>query len=289
MQASYRCRAILLASVTIGFSLAQPADASLARKLGRPISDYSASLFGKTNLTSLQTQTLTSDPDQPLAGSTSADYIPGMVSVTGFGFGPGYERMTDSPFPSGFGVEIFQDGSPNGKVMVDLSIYLDSESTAAQTGYLRVFFQIGPDGVASTGKLTNDPTFLAHHPGYLNLDNDGPSDPAETDVDTHYYDFTYREMDPGPATYNVFASDADKHYILGPDGYQQLDTDFVVTQDAPNEQIHPGGAVPFGSASVSGTAVPEPSAGLVVLAGAGMIAGGARRRRCADPRPASAI
>ena len=279
-------RMVVRTCAVVGASLwvAQPAQAATARRFGQPISAYSASLFGKTNLSATQTQTLTADPDEPLGGSTSGTFDPSIVRVTGFGYGPGYEvpeapriELTGgtqvvvppsqaSPFPSGFGIEVVEPDSPNGAVLIDMQSYLSNPFAFNPTGYFRVYFAIGAEGVGATGKLTHDPSFLDSHPGYIPLGNDGP-----LGVDTHFLDFAYRDTNNSvPAPYSIFAQEANKHYVLG-DGFTLLNSDFVVMQDSPREEIRPGGDVPFQSASVSGT-VPEPStltaAALVVLAGA---------------------
>jgi hypothetical protein len=236
-------------------------------------------LFGKTNLTALQTQTLTSDPDEPVSGSTSTQYDPSIVTVTGFGLGPGYVSIS-SPFESGAGVEVLDSGSPDGKVVMDLGQFLELESinqAPPQTGYLRAYFKISDEGFGPTGKLTNDVTWQQNHQGYTMLDDNGP-----VGVDTHFYEFSYLlPDDPRPASYRVFAEDANLHYIqdpTNPSQYDLLDSDFVVTQDAPDEQQRPGGVVPFEDASVSGSAVPEP-AGAGLLLGAAAFAALARKRR----------
>jgi hypothetical protein len=252
----------------------QPAEAAVARSVGQPISAYSASLFGKKNLSAAQTQTLTADPDEPLGGSTSGAFDPTIVQVTGYGYGPGYETPpvpSASPFRTGFGIEVKDLDSPNGFVLMDLDDYLGNPSAYLPSGYFRVWFAIGDAGVSATGKLTDDPTFLANHPGYIPLDNDGP-----LGVDTHYLDFQYLDTDDRvPAKYSIFAEDPEKHYILGPSGFQALNSDFVITQDSPREEIRPGGSVPFVPANVIGT-VPEPAATAAWLA---LLVGAARRRR----------
>jgi hypothetical protein len=277
-----RGAAAFAAALGLWLGTAGQAEASLARKLGQPISAYSASLFGKTNLTSLETQTLTCDPDEPLGGSTSTLYDPSIVRVTGFGRGPGYlAGNSNSPFPSGAGIEILDGSSPNGKSMMDLEAFLNppvGKAVPTETGYLRFYFLVTGEGVSQTGKLTDDFNFVnVTHPGYTLLGSNGP-----VGVDTHYYDFTYLQPDdPRPAGYTVFAESADKHYIVSPDNpsvYNLLDSDFVVTQDAPTEQLRPGGDVPFEPASITGSIVPEPAAATLLL-GAAAIATLARKRR----------
>lgn len=251
------------------------AHASLARSTGGAISAYSASLFGKTGLSSRQVQTLTADPDEPLGGSTSAVYDIETVDVTDFGFGPAYTKGDDSPFASGFGIEVIDSGSPNGRALIDLADYLELPSLHTPTGYLRVYFKITDEGVMSTGKLTNDPVFNSFHTGYSQLDTDGPFG-----VDTHYYDFEYKTTDnSNAASYTVYA-DTNTRYIFTPGGattYTPLDTDYVITQDMPGVQIHPGGDVPFEGAQVSGT-IPEPTATAFVAAVLGLMGVATRSR-----------
>jgi hypothetical protein len=272
-----RGAAAIVAAVSIWFGCSSRAEASLARKLGQPISAYSASLFGKKGLNATQTQTLTSDPDEPLAGSTSTTYDPSIVTVTGFGRGPGYVINPESPFPSGAGVEILDGSSPNGKSMMDLIDFLNppiGKAAPVQTGYLRFYYQISGEGPASTGKLTNDFQWQQDHQGFSLIDNDGP-----LGVDTHFYEFSYLVPDdPRSATYHVFAELADKHYIPGdePGLYVPLNSDFVTTQDSPDEHLRPGD-IPFADATVSGS-VPEPAA-VSLLFGAAAIATLGRKRR----------
>jgi MYXO-CTERM domain-containing protein len=289
---SYRVALPAFAVVGTVLLLGDPADASTARRLGQPISAYSASLFGKTNLTALQTQTLTADPDEPLVGSTSGTFNPAIVRVTDYGYGPGYEIPIQppiglqavvapalaSPFISGFGIEVLFPASPNGAALIDINEYLEIPNSFTPTGYYRVWFAVGEGGVAATGKLTSDPTFLANHADYIPLGNDGP-----LGVDTHYLDFIYKEDDnTTAAAYRVFAEDADKHYAFTPFGNSQftlLNSDFVVPADSPEEVIRPGGDVPFQDANVAGT-VPEPSF-LGAIALGGLL--GVRRRRQTRP------
>src|SRR5688572_31336785 len=105
------CTGLAVAVAAGAFCLigsARDTSAATARSFGQPISSYSASLFGKTNLTSRQTQTLTADPAAPLYGATSVDYDPAVVSVTGFGFGPAYIKsfLTPEQFQSGAALEL---------------------------------------------------------------------------------------------------------------------------------------------------------------------------------------
>jgi hypothetical protein len=78
----------------------------------------------------------------------------------------------------------------------------------------------------------------------------------------------------------VFGDDDTARYAFTPNGPTPtalLPTDYVVTQDAPDEETHAGGVVPFVGANVSGT-VPEPTSA-AILAGASCLAGLRTRSR----------
>jgi hypothetical protein len=234
--------------------------AASALKLGRSISAYSASLFGKTNLSAAQKQTLACDPDEPLFGSTSVEYDVGVVRVTGFGYAEGYEAPPtegsfSSPFPSGAGIEIIRNGSP---IMVDLGQYLLPVITRApgdiETGYLQLFWR----------------RFASGTPGhYIPPDEDflGSNSAVTDGVDTHFFNFEYRPGIPDqiPASYRVFDS------LQRSSGNQ---VDVMASGDPNNPQLTQPGAII--DAVISGTAVPEP--GTVVLALAGFGATLIRRR-----------
>lgn len=251
------------------------AHASLARSLSQPISAYSASLFGKTSLSSQQRQTLTADPDEPLGGSTSVTFDPAVVKVTDFGFGVGYLKADNSPFETGFGIEVVQAASPSGFALIDLGEYLELPGPHTVTGYLRCWFKISGEGVGPTGKLTDSFDWQNSHQDFVHLGTNGPFG-----VDTHYFDFEYLGMDNSVvAAYSVFADESTNRYAFtpaGPQPYTLLPTDYVIAQDQPGVEIHPGGSVPFQAAGVEGT-LPEPaSTAAVVLSGIVCLA---RRRR----------
>lgn len=241
------------------------ADAATAKSLGQPISAYSASLFGKTNPSARQTQTLTADPEGPLYGATSVAYDPGVVSVTGFGFGPAYVRsfLTPKEFPSGASVELdFSNvpsldrpaditGGGNAAItdMVDLTQYLSGSFHPAvrETGYLQLFY--GKDEVGSPGKYTP--------PGETPIASNAP---IPGGVDTHYFTFEYNVGIPDsiPASYRVFDD-----FGTRASGNR---TDYMASGDFGNPDITlPGEIV---DAVVSGT-IPEPgSFTLLALGGA---------------------
>jgi hypothetical protein len=260
----------------VGLTASSECEAASAKSLGQPISSYSASLFGKTSLTAAQKQTLACDPDEPLGGSTSATFDPAIVNVIDFGFGPGYLRAADAPFATGFGIEVAGQLTPTGLALIDLGDYLAMPGEFTPTGYLRAFFTISGEGVAQTGKLTDQFGFNETH---IPLATDGP-----LGVDTHYFDFEYKGLDNSvEAVYSVFADTSTSRYAVQSPGsaiYSVLLSDYVITQDAPSVKtrpgdVFPGGIIEFGSATVAGTTanvVPLPAAvwgGIVLLGGMG--------------------
>jgi hypothetical protein len=238
--------------------------AATAKKFGQPISAYSASLFGKTNLSATQTQTLCADPDEPLFGSTSIEYDIGIVKVTGFGYGPGYEppiilglNQNLSSTPSGAQIELF-----NGEntFMMDLKQYLDSPPTGGitPTGYLQAFWN-RKDGESGGKDIPDGEAFL------------GGTAALPGGVDTNFFTFEYLPGVPNtiPASYRVFDSPTAR-----PNGGE---VDFMASGNRQSPEFtRPGEIV---DAIISGTVVPEPAAlSLLVFAGA---LGVARRRvRC---------
>jgi hypothetical protein len=266
--------AFLLGGIAVGLALcgwaAPAAQASTAKRLGQPISSYSASLFGKQSLSSFELQTLTADPDEPQGGSTSATFDTSKVHVTGFGYGTGYLQANDSPFDSGFGIEIVSAGSPTGFAMIDLANYLETPGAFTPTGYLRCWFKLSAEGPGPTGKLTNQFEWQNNHVGFNSLGSNGP-----VGVDTHFFDFQRNTLeDTSNVPYTVFADTANNRYALNPANpspFTLLPTDYITLQDAPDEKYYAGtGAATFESATVAG-AVPEPAAaafGIVACAGA---------------------
>jgi hypothetical protein len=231
--------------------------AATAKRLGQPISAYSASLFGRTNLSAAQTQTLTCDPDDPLFGSTSVEYDVGIVTATGFGYGPGYERM-DDPIGRGLSTAIAAANTPSGAAievtqssetfMMDLLDFLANPAGKSETGFIQVFWQL--DGVNPTGKYIpdGDQLFICHNSA------------SQEGVDTHYIEFEYKDGIPDiiPASYRVFDSVVPRA--------SGSSVDFMAMGD-PNapEFTQPGEII---DAIVAGTALPEPAAvGLLVVAG----------------------
>jgi hypothetical protein len=255
------------------------AEASTAKRLGQPISSYSASLFGKQSLSSFELQTLTADPDEPQAGSTSVTFDPSKVHVTGFGYGVGYVKAADSPFNTGFGIEVAFAGSPSGYALIDLGDYLELPGSFSPTGYLRVWYSLTGEGAIPTGKLTDSFDFQNSHPGFMSLGSNGP-----VGVDTHYYDFMRNSLEETSAVpYTVFADTSDNRYAYTPllnDVFSHLPTDYITLQDNKDEKNYAGtGAATFESASVAG-AVPEPAvAAFAILLGMTSLAARRRHRR----------
>ena len=264
---------------------APPAEASLARSLNQPISAYSASLFGKTSLTVTQKQTLTADPDEPLGGSTTATFDPSVVRFLGAGYGVGYLQGNDSPFDSGFGIEVTNALSPSGAADLDIFDDLETPNAFTPTGFLRVWYKLSGEGVGPTGKLTDSFDWQGSHQDFVHIGTDGPFG-----VDTHFFDFEYKEMDNDViAEYSVFADPSTERHAFHPFGdpqFIQLPIDYVIAQNPNNpngDRLEPGGDVEFQSADVAGT-VPEPTstALLCVVGVAGLTI---RRRRTGLQRP----
>jgi hypothetical protein len=215
-------------------------------------------------LSALQTQTLCADPDEPLFGSTSIQYDIGVVRVTGFGYGPGYETppppigLTDnfSSTPSGGQIELF-----NGEntFLMDLNQYLDSRPTGVTpTGYLQVFWRL-KDGQSGGKYIPDGETFL------------GSNAAIPGGVDTNFFTFEYLPGVPNtiPASYRVFDTP-----IARPNGGE---VDFMASGNKENPEFtRPGEII---DAVIFGTAVPEPAA-LSLLLFAGALGVARRRVRC---------
>jgi hypothetical protein len=248
---------VVLLTLLLAGSLPTCTFAASAARLGRPISAYSASLFGQTSLTALQTQTLACDPDEPLFGTTSVGYDVGVVRVTGFGYAPGY-MLLESPYPSGAGIEVLVDGVP---VMRDLAAYVEGGiarlSEEPPTGYLQLYW--ARDESATPGHyVPPNEQFI----GFNSAFTDG--------VDTHFFTFEYLSGVPNeiPAAYRVFDS------LARGSGNQ---ADIMAFGDPNNPHFtQPGEII---DAVISGTAVPEPSAGILALVGIGLSSLVRRRRR----------
>jgi hypothetical protein len=215
--------------------------ASFARRIG---SSYGGTL--STN-TSLSTQQLTSDPASVLQGSVSTEYNPAIVSL-------------DDLLPSEFfhvsaliGVRLPTDPPATERFVTDTAFFgggLPAGTT--ETGYLQVAFQrfAGFDQTATVPTL----------PGYIVVDTDGEIDGDET----HALLFKSISLDPNAiASYHIYQEDGTHHAVV---------PDYLINLS--NERD--GG--PIGDATVSGV-VPEPAAGMLVLAATGLLSLNRRRRR----------
>lgn len=238
--------------------------AATAKRFGQPISAYSASLFGKKKLSASQTQTLTADPDEPLFGSTSIEYDIGVVQVTGFGYGPGYEppplviglEASLSSTSSGAQIELF-----NGEntLMMDLGQFLYSRPTGlTPTGYLQAFWHL-KDGESGGKYIPEGENFI------------GSNSAIPGGVDTNFFTFEYLPGVPDtiPAVYRVFDSPTAR-----PGGGE---IDFMASGNKENPDYTRPGEI-F-DAVISGTAVPEPTT-LSLLLFAGALGVARRRARC---------
>jgi hypothetical protein len=240
-------RAFTLAAVVGLFGLsASTAEAALAKAAGG--SGFSGTLSSNK---AIRKQQLICDPESPTGGSTSAQYNPGIVSLSGFSFGPGY---------SGSG--LIEVTSGNETFLTDLNTWL-VRPFGTQTGYVQIQYSEGQIvGAAPTaGPLHGQ---IAAPKGYLQVDRGGP-----VAVDTHalFFDYLSSVPDSAVAEYTVYADT----------GVHGNSPDFMNGQkdDGTSFTLAPGDIAPV---TVRGSlnAVPLPPA---VLVGGMMMAGVAIARR----------
>jgi hypothetical protein len=165
------------------------ADAALAKKAGG--SGLSGTLSSNP---AVRRQQLIADPDYPTAGQTSIAYNPGIVSVSGLDFGPGYGGSAS--------VEVTSD---NETYLVDLAQYL-AQPFGQQTGYLQVRFNepvITQAAIVAPGGHGQ----IAVAAGFTTVDQDGPAA-----VDTHAVFFDYLPGVGGDrvAEYTLYADPGDR-------------------------------------------------------------------------------
>jgi hypothetical protein len=214
-------------------------EASLARRLG---SRYGGTL--STN-TSTSTQQLTSDPASVLQGSVSTEYDPAVVSLIDL-------------FPSEFfnvsaliGVRLPGDPLTTERFVTDTAFFGGLPAGVTETGYLQVSFQrfAGFDTVATVPTL----------PGYVVVDTDGETEGDET----HALLFKSVTLDPNAiASYHIYQEDGTGHAVV-PDYMTIIGGGFIEG--------------PIESATVS-SLIPEPTAGVLGVACAGLLAMRRRRR-----------
>lgn len=212
-------------------------EAALAKKAGG--SGLSGTLSSNK---AIRKQQLICDPDEPTGGSTSVRYDPAVVSISGFGFGPGYAGTAF--------VEVSAAGGQR-TTLVELDDYL-SEPFGTQTGYVQVRFGEPPatTAVVSPSALHGQ---IAPPDGYAVVDEDGPFG-----VDTHalFFDYLATASDDTVAEYTIFAAEADEFSNSQADFLSGIDDDdgnpFTLT---PNQ---------IASATVRGSlnAVPLPAAAI---------------------------
>jgi hypothetical protein len=221
-----------------------------------PVASYSGTL---SQTATVRQQQLICDPPEPIRGSTSVEYEPDKVSLSGFAYGPGYGPLVVNDRTTIGYVEVEQSTE---RFLQDLDEFL-VQPAGRETGYVQVLYSL----TGQAGQIG---------PGGRVLDEDpGLGDPGEG-VDTHQLFFNeIAAITPpgkvgvegiiirGPATYHIYADD----------GSRGADPDFLVGLDdagAPftvnSEGIH--------DATVT---APEPS-GVVVLGLAALGLLGRRRR-----------
>ena len=255
---SYR-RAAACAATFVVLVLALPGQtfAALARKqVGgtAPLASYSATLAGNATI---RQQQLICDPPEPIRGSTSVEYEPDKVSLSGFAYGPGYGPLVVNQRTVIGYVEVEQNTE---RFLQDLDTFL-VQPEGRETGYVQVLYSL----TGQAGQIA---------PGGRVLDEDpGLGTPGEG-VDTHQFFFDEVAVIPagevgvegiivrGPATYHIYADD----------GARGADPDFLVGLDDAGAPF----TVTAGGIHDATVTAPEP-AGLMVL-GIGAIRLLARRR-----------
>lgn len=237
----------------IGFA-AETSDAALAKKAGG--SGLSGQLSSNK---AIRKQQLICDPNEPTGGSTSVAYQPGIVSLSGLIFGPGY---------TGTGVvEVAGDG---GNFLQPINQFLVSPA-GPETGYAQVFFS-EPNIITLAAVVAPLHGQLTPPTGYLTVDKGGP-----VAVDTHAFFFNYLATVPDRtiATYTVYADTGRRSSGNTPDFMNGFDPQTGAFRVGPGE---------IAPVTVRGSlnAVPLPPA---VLAGGVMLLGmavvGTKRRRTA--------
>jgi hypothetical protein len=241
-----------------GVAAPSASSAALARKQVNgtaPLASYSGTLSRNSVI---RQQQLICDPPEPIRGSTSVEYEPDKVSLSGFAYGPGYGPLVVNQRSVIGYVEVEQNTE---RFLQDLDSFL-VQPEGRETGYVQVLYSL----VDTAGQITPGGTILDEDPGL--------GDPGEG-VDTHQFTFTEAAATlpgkvgiegiivRGPATYHIYADD----------GSRGADADFLVGLDdagAPFTVTHEG----IHDATVT---APEPS-GLIVL-GLGAMGLLARRRR----------
>jgi hypothetical protein len=224
-----------------------------------PIASYSAT---QSRNVTIRQQQLICDPPEPTEGSTSVEYEPGKVTLSGFAYGPGYGPQPAPGGPAGVGVEgipldllgfveVFNGGE---RFLQRLTDFL-AQPAGTETGYVQVYYQLLSDGKA--GQITPFGPILDEDPG-LGAPGEG--------VDTHQFLFDLLDDPtvPGPATYHVYADDGNRGLFADVlRGISDEGDPFTVT----SEGIH--------DATVT---APEPS-GLCVMGLASLALLGRGRRR----------
>jgi hypothetical protein len=245
------------ALLVIAGSAAETSAALARKKVGgtAPLASYSGTLSSSSVV---RQQQLICDPPEPIRGSTSVEYEPDKVRLTGFDYGPGYGPLVVNDRDVTGYVEVEQGGE---RFLQDINAFL-TQPGGRETGYVQVLYSL----FDTAGQIT---------PGGRVLDEDpGLGAPGEG-VDTHQLIFTELDVPPpgkigpagiiilGPATYHIYADDgtrgADADFLVGLD---DAGAPFTVSADG----IH--------DATVT---APEPS-GLIFL-GLGSLGLLARRRR----------
>jgi hypothetical protein len=248
-----RSAVLAIALAWIGLVGASVADGALAKLDGG--SGLSGTLSSNR---ALRRQQLICDPNEPLDGSTSVDYDPTKVTLTGYAMGPSY-------FLSSGYVEV--STGPEQRVLQNIAQFL-TQPAGVETGYMQlIYYQY----IGTAGQISP-----AGPDGNYVLRDDNPGVTGVGAVDTHaiYFDLLGSLPLTTVAKYRVYASPANMH---------SGNTADYFTAAGPNGTRGQVAAADIQEVSVSGDFVPEPS---TLAAGGAFAAGLLLRRRRRDTRVA---
>jgi hypothetical protein len=228
---------------------ADVSEAALAKKLGG--SGFSGHLSSNK---AIRKQQLICDPDEPTDGSTSVQYDPNIVSLSGLIFGPGYTGRAVVEVRNGEALQL-----------QDVNSFLKSPA-GIQTGYAQIFYTDGTQGgggvqvqrlAAAAPPLHGQ---LTQPKNYLTVDDKGP---LGVDTNALFFNYLRTVPDSAVAVYTIYADAGGR-----PSGNS---ADFLTGVD-PRTGVYTVGAGEIAPVTVRGSlnAVPLPAAavtGGLTLAG----------------------
>ena len=235
---SLRAFALVLAAAVIGvFTESSPA--ALAAASG------GAGTSGQLSSNrAVRRQQLTCDPDDPVRGRLSVAYDPGIVTLSGLDFGPGYEGEASVEVRSG-------SGNGNGATLVSFERFMRGD-LGAETGFVQVLFFRLENQSSQPGQIP-----VAR--GFTTVDAGGVKG-----VDTHglFFDYLPGVADRTVAEYTLFAAEAGERPSDNPE-----DALIGVGDDGREFRVGPSGITPT---TVRGSLIPLPPA---VIAGGATLLG----------------